>query len=318
MDSKLKIKQLRNIINKQLLSLIDYDYIYLDLPFHANIGDSLIWEGTLEFLKQLPYKCLYTSSYDTYLSQSIDRKTIILLHGGGNWGDLYPRHHEFRKKIIKEYPQNRIIILPQTIYYPNSAYQEKDIIFFNQYPNVTICVRDKKSYEIAKNNFSQNPIILIPDMAFFIPYKRIKHNSKNVLFLKRNDKELPSNIHITIPKGIDMHDWPTTERDFWYIRLVNIVFGTFKKIITPFNLKLAQRIKDFKYNCFIRKFYVNIGSDFINHYDTIYTTRLHGMILSILLDKQIYLIDNSYGKNFNFYHTWLEDLDSVQLIESDN
>ena len=118
MDRELKIKQLRSIINQQLLPLIDNDYIYLDLPSHSNIGDTLIWEGTLEFLKQIPQKCLYTSSYETYIPQPINSNTIIFLHGGGNWGDLYPKHHEFRKRIIKEYPNKRIIILSQTIYIP--------------------------------------------------------------------------------------------------------------------------------------------------------------------------------------------------------
>ena len=40
---------------------------------------------------------------------------------------------------------------------------------------------------------------------------------------------------------------------------------------------------------------------------------LHGCILSILLGKKITLIDNSYGKNGNFYNTWLSDLDNVTL-----
>lgn len=317
MDRELKIKQLRSIINQQLLPLIDNDYIYLDLPYHSNIGDTLIWEGTLEFLKQIPQKCLYTSSYETYIPQPINSNTIIFLHGGGNWGDLYPKHHEFRKRIIKEYPHNRIIILPQTIYYPNTEALEKDSFFFNQHPNVIICTRDNASYQLLKTHFQKNLILLIPDMAFFLSLPNVKTKKNGqILFLKRKDKELSSHTHIPTTLNVDTHDWPSMENDYWKIRIVNILFGILKTIIAPFNSQLSKRIKDFKYNYFIRKHYIKIGTTFIDKYDTVYTTRLHGMILSILLDKYIYIMDNSYGKNFSFYHTWLKDLDSVHLLES--
>ena len=55
------------------------------------------------------------------------------------------------------------------------------------------------------------------------------------------------------------------------------------------------------------------GVRFISPYREVETTRLHGCILSILLGKKITLIDNSYGKNGNFYNTWLSDLDNVTL-----
>ena len=55
------------------------------------------------------------------------------------------------------------------------------------------------------------------------------------------------------------------------------------------------------------------GVRFISPYRQIETTRLHGCILSILLGKEVTLVDNSYGKNRNFYHTWLTDLDSITL-----
>lgn len=55
------------------------------------------------------------------------------------------------------------------------------------------------------------------------------------------------------------------------------------------------------------------GVEFISPYKEIETTRLHGCILSILLDKNIILCDNSYGKNRNFYDTWLNDIDTLSL-----
>ena len=56
-----KVNKLKNIISSQLRTLVQGDYIYLDVPYHANLGDTLIWQGTLDFLKTLPYKCLHSS-----------------------------------------------------------------------------------------------------------------------------------------------------------------------------------------------------------------------------------------------------------------
>lgn len=55
------------------------------------------------------------------------------------------------------------------------------------------------------------------------------------------------------------------------------------------------------------------GVEFISPYRYVETARLHGCILSILLDKQITLVNNSYGKNKNYYDSWLSDLETIQL-----
>ena len=48
---------------------------------------------------------------------------------------------------------------------------------------------------------------------------------------------------------------------------------------------------------------------FLSKYEYIYTTRLHGAILALLLGKRFFLINNNYGKNKNFFETWLKEKD---------
>jgi len=62
-----------------------------------------------------------------------------------------------------------------------------------------------------------------------------------------------------------------------------------------------------------RKRLIQDGIDLIAPYRSIYTTRLHAGILSILLDKEVTFIDNTYGKNSDFFKTWLKDTDGVTL-----
>src|SRR5215216_5061413 len=113
-DRLLKLKQL---IYDSLDTLIDRDYCLLDIPDHPNIGDQLIYEGELDYLKRFNYKMLYESN-DKYENISkISINSLILLHGGGNFGDYWSSHQAFRKKIIQKFPTNRIIIFPQTVFY---------------------------------------------------------------------------------------------------------------------------------------------------------------------------------------------------------
>lgn len=65
--------------------MVQGDYIYLDVPYHANLGDTLIWQGTLDFLKTLPYKCLHSSWYNSTKYKDVADKNPncpIILHGG--------------------------------------------------------------------------------------------------------------------------------------------------------------------------------------------------------------------------------------------
>ncbi len=49
MNAKDLKRHLQSIIESKLSPLIDSNYVYWDLPYHINIGDTLIWQGTLDF-----------------------------------------------------------------------------------------------------------------------------------------------------------------------------------------------------------------------------------------------------------------------------
>jgi exopolysaccharide biosynthesis predicted pyruvyltransferase EpsI len=324
MNSKSKINELKTIIHEALKPIINQNYIYLDLPYHENIGDTLIWKGTEEFLKKMPFKCLYRSSYNTYKVPKIDKNVIVLLHGGGNFGDLYEAHNKFRLKIISQFPDNPIIILPQTVYYKRQEALHLHATEFGKHRNLTICARDHITLEILQKNFSKNKILLLPDMAFCIPesflnqHKKVEENRN--LYFKRSDiefQDLNFQDFLKEVNGIDVdeHDWPTYEKITleWknYYRLLNIK-SRFSKS-RSFEKLITNVIDWYFLNIYFPKL-LKIGTQFISPYKHVYTTRLHGAILSILLDKKVSFLDNSYGKNSNYYNSWLQDLDSIEMI----
>lgn len=312
MKSLDKINQLKDNIYNSLTSLIDADYILLDVPYYTNIGDTLIWEGTREFLKSKPHKCLYTASVETYKYRQLPKETVILLQGGGNFGDLWRRHQDLRQEVIKSYPNNKIIVLPQTVFYKDDNIFNEDAKVLNSHKNLYICVRDTKSLEYLKGKLVCN-LLLVPDMAFCISQKtlnrhKIKETDKT-LFLKRNDPELNEyDFHSYIKEDeglLHIGDWPTMEQQFK-------TKTDLDKLL--WHKERLGRIPDIFADWVFRPFQVRKGIEFVSQYKKVYTTRLHVAILSLLLDKDIIFFDNSYGKNSSFFDTWLKDVDKLNFI----
>lgn len=314
-----KIQQLRSIINNQLLPLIDSDYAYLELPYYENIGDTLIWEGTRIFLKQTKYRCLYSASNSTFYNHKIPQNATILLQGGGNFGDLWDAPHSFRKKIIELYPSNKVIIFPQTVWYEHQENIKADEFFFANRTNVTMCARDKVSFKFMQEHFPKNKVLLVPDMAFFIDFDKFgKINTAKTersLYAKRVDKELKNDIWPSfIPQSAEVHDWPTIEHKTPKYAHADHIVEWLNFFANTKDIKQVNRLIDLIRVHFYRPHYIKDCVKFINQYDTIYSTRLHIAIASAMMGKKVYLMDNSYGKNFSFYNTWLRDLDNTIIL----
>lgn len=316
MDFSDKIKKLQCIIDSMLLPEISGDYVLLDLPYYTNIGDTLIWEGTKQFLKTLPYKCIYSSDMNFYVERELSDEVVILLLGGGNFGDIYREHSIFRKRIIERYPNNKIIILPQSVHYTNNDNLNADVEFYSNYSNVIICAREKYSYDVINQCFT-NKVLLVPDMAFYIdlhPYSILPSLGKT-LFLKRSDLEYVEQYnYLAVPENAEIHDWPTYESTSLKLRLIDWIFRFLKLLFAFGNRERKNRLEDIKRDCFYREAYVQMGINFLSKYESIYTTRLHVLILAVLLNKQIYIFNNSTGKLANFYNTWLSDVPNIIMI----
>lgn len=311
------ITTLRKSIATQLSPLIDRDYVLLDLPYHANIGDVLIWEGEHTFLQTIPYKCLKTAS--CRWSGKINKDTIILLHGGGNFGDLYREYQEFRLKIIQEYPDNKIIMFPQSACYQNEEFVDIDSKIMRRHKNLYLCARDIPTYDFMKSNFSQNHILLVPDMAFYISdtlLSTIKNkNMSKSLFLARLDKE-NSNSLKPDKKIYDIRDWPTCERLDIFVVLLLLTDKLRGRLR---NFSLIHSAVSFVVDAFalslFRPYMVKKGLTFINCYNEVVTTRLHALISSVLLDKRVYYIDNISGKLSAYTETWLKDYKKISSFK---
>ena len=288
-----------------LENIIDRDYVLLDLPNYRNIGDQLIYIGQLDFLKKIPFNCLLRSSV-TFFNDAIANE-MILLQGGGNFGDLYPVHQNYRESIIIQYPNNKIFIFPTSLHFNNESNMLKSLSIYNHHDNLTVCARDKFTYDILIKYCPNNNILLVPDMAFCSSYMINKDKETDkVLYFKRKDGELKNSNDFNFDFPVDELDWPTYNDSI--IELLHRKFNNLDNRISKIVFRLIRKSSVFGIFCLRdENKYADLGVDFLSKYKFVITTRLHGHILSTLLGVPSIIIDNSYGKNKRFYFSWLQD-----------
>lgn len=288
---------LENIIREALTPLITGDYILLDLPYYANTGDILIWRGTEDFLKDMPGKCLGRHSKETFDFRTLPQDCTILLQGGGNFGDIWREHQEFRLEVMRLYPDNNIIVLPQTIHYDSDEIFAEDVRKMNQHRHLTICARDNHSAELLSGKGFTGNLLTLPDMAFCIDREVLQADMAEAtlpkLLLLREDKEQKEATKLTVS------DWPQIKElsaETWHY--------------------LKKHKNSEADSFFIDEFFpkqIKAGVEFASSFKEVCSTRLHVSILRLLLGLPVKMIDNSYGKNLNFYNTWLKDSKLISL-----
>ncbi|WP_333955005.1 polysaccharide pyruvyl transferase family protein [Psychrobacter sp. S4(2024)] len=293
------------------------DIIFVDFPLHSNVGDLLILLGTISFFKNnsLNVKA-HLSTYNTnieLLKKRITPKTTIICHGGGNFGDLYPVHQNLREQLIKSFPHNKIIILPQTAYYKNIENQKKSEEVFQAHDNVIMFARDEATYSIFKGFSNQS--YLMPDMAHELYGELPKSKkSKSVLYFLRNDIEknpIQSALKEKM-KSYDCFDWS----DLLIKNDHRVAYAIHKMIRLNNKLKSSKIDKAiFRLWSIHSQLLVYRMSKRFSSYEKIVTSRLHGHILSCLVDVPSSIIDNSYGKNTSYYDLWTKSLDITSIWE---
>lgn len=326
----------------------------LDYPSHFNIGDHLIWLGEIFYLTDLlKTKIKYVANIYNFSPEELEKRVgnaPILLHGGGNLGDLWPAHQEKREQIISQYRDRPIIILPQSIYFANLANLNKAADIFNSHPNLTLFVRENYSYQLAIEHFYKCRIIKAPDSAFemsSMPIPSFKFNPKRpILYLCREDTELneafsPSTLGIP---NLVVQDWDNSPRKWiyrgrgkfedlkeWYWRIpgaVLLVREVWQRgLANPKQWLPRRKWESYHpyadkfnslYDPFIHRFSWNLmyaGLHQLSQYSLVITNRLHAHILCILLGIPNILLPNSYYKNESFYETWTYQIPFSKFIK---
>lgn len=283
---------------------------YIDYPVYANGGDLLIMKGTEAFFREhgIHVSARY-SAHDFPDRLPIPQDAILVLQGGGNFGDLYPVHQKLRERVVERYPGHRVVILPQTIYYRSVFEWERTAAILSRHPDLHLFVRDVPSLDMAKERLDARNVYLSPDMAHQLwPIRSPVEPDKELLrFLRTDIEQSAEQQRWTTGESGDCLDWPTLYGSMER-KSIRLLSGMLRSGIAVTSAsRLWGRYADYLVKKAIQRF---------GRYRAVQTSRLHGHILSCLMNKPNVLLDNAYGKNAGYYSAWTSSIATAQLRAS--
>lgn len=297
----------------------DRSIAYLDYALTTNVGDQLIVLGTLEFFKRYGIKRRFSRNVrnsERIGELPIRPDDIIVLHGGGNFGDIYPHFQKYREDIIDHYKDNKIIMMPQTVHFNAPDALARSAERMNRHRDLTLFVRDTISFDLVRPYFGERAI-LMPDMAHQLWPMLSRRctgeppEAAEPLMLIRTDVERAGTPAPIAERSQMFQDWDD---------LLSRSFRITKRVVASLSqtsmLRRAPVDWDELYFRAMESEIIAIAQ-LLSKRSPWISSRLHGIILGLLLDKPVFAIDNSYGKLSSYLNTWHDYLKPVVMTRSD-
>mgnify|MGYP004700709437 CR=1 FL=1 len=267
------------------------------IPDHANLGDQAIAIAENNFIKThtkfIPVLIEFsqTNSAIKKVKKKISKNDVILLHGGGNLGDLYLREENLRRTVISTFSSNKVVVFPQSSFFKNDDELVTSQKIYSNHQDLTIFARDHASFIKLRKLFPSTNIKLSPDIVISLPVCTKKVSANNVILLafrqdiEINDTSLKKKVKQIISKKYNFYDTDTVLAEQPYIN--------------SFNRNKVVRSK-------LREF---------SNANLVVTDRLHGMIFSFLTNTPCIVFNNSTGKVKNFYQSWFTNFEKIVFMK---
>ena len=263
-----------------------------------NLGDHAISIAEIIFIKnRFPnHKLMEIDKGFFYhernkLKKYVKTNDMVLITGGGFLGDLWMSEEQLVRDVIADYPENHIVILPQTIYFkPDSSEKSTTYGFYQSHTNLTVCFRDHLSTNIIQKDLPGfTRFRYYPDMVLSLSVP-INGPRSGALLCIRTDVE-----------GI----------------LAASDISNIRKELERCNLKMTETstVLDFPVPIFARNYYFKKKLREFSSAQLVVTDRLHGMIFAAITGTPCIAFDNLTGKVAGVYE-WICSMSYVKCIDS--
>lgn len=175
---------------------------YFCVPTHSNLGDQAqaccIEKYFRKFFSDHIVFKLSNNAFDFYeekilmiLKEKIKETDLIFFQSRYTFTGIHP-YENMHRKIVENFPYNKIVFLPQTVKFKNQKILENVQNFYGKYDNIYFFARDKISYDIYKSIFPEHRNVhCFPDIVTTeIGNYDFNNNERNgILLCVRNDVE---------------------------------------------------------------------------------------------------------------------------------
>lgn len=246
----------------------------------GNIGDLAINYNEIAQLEAVfPDRLVFAISRSALaanwqrIQQTITPDDLVAVHGGGNMGDIWPHEEAARLAVVEAFPRNRIVSMPQSIHFDDTAAQARSFDVYRRHPRLLVAVRDDRSLQIATSLLDADSVVRTEDAATrqAYPYS-FKARTHTVLFVERTDHEKRADSGIdTAREALERAGLAVDSTDTMVPRL-------------PFsNAELAAKL-------------VYEKIDDLHSSAVVITDRLHGALFALIAGRPVVVFENTYGK----------------------
>lgn len=298
-------RRLKSKLKKYLRTPTGQTVYFIGTPEHGNLGDSAIAIAQLSFLNEIfdaeRVKELTIREYNSNIDivkRTINKHCPIVLIGGGNMGDVWLDEEVFRRNVIKDFPDNPIMVFPQTMFYTDTDIgrreKERSVAVYNGRKGLVLVARDGRTYADMKALYPQTRVLFTPDIVLSAPKELLppSQHRRGVLFCLRSD----------IEKAVSDIDIAALEAAVCRLGL------DFRRTDTGISCAVTKgtRLNE------VRGKLSEIGAARL-----VITDRLHGMIFSAITATPCIVLSNNNHKVEESYR-WLESLPYVRFAKNAN
>jgi exopolysaccharide biosynthesis predicted pyruvyltransferase EpsI len=261
------------------------------LPNYGNMGDIVIAQAEYQFFDQFNFQY---NIFDGTVPEN------LVLSGCGVFVKNWQHCYQWKLELLQKREIKKIIILP------SSFYDCPDLLKVIDERFIIFC-REEQSYNYLVSSNKKAKYYLEHDMAFFLKSDFMKtRNAKYLVYKEVYDKIISSLISLREMKGFKIAYFLRTDSE---------------KKVQQQNLDLLQTMdlsesicsdSSNKNDC---NFYSKLFLAAIDNADIIVTDRLHVGIGSMLMGKEVFLIDNYYGKVSGVYRHSMKNKSTVHFID---
>lgn len=290
-------------LQHMLLSMGEFYY----WPNDGNLGDYLIAEATRQLFRQFGLKW---KEYNPEIPP-IDASYNIVYGGGGRFVPHWGGMDIFQKHLTA--PQvSKCIILPHSINGVDdfiSSLDERHVVFCREYKTLDYCC--------AVNTTAQ--FVLAHDMGLYIQMEKLPSLHRVVSLPAGAENESKAQAQLLTCRQLsriyEKIRWSAVRinsRSIAFLLRTDREKQTSHSSLLSFDLSLvySASCRESPYSSQL----VRMMAEALRIPDVIVTDRLHVAIMAMHVGKEVYMLDNDYGKLSGVYEVSLKDKPNVHLI----
>lgn len=269
-------------------------------PCHENYGDQALAYAGSRFLEdyfvfEITGDLLSRFVHYPKLFRKMIGRSTIVFNGGGYLGTLWLAYgEEILRSVLQLVPNNKMLVLPQSIYYADdacgAAELEKSKQIYAACPRLILTARDKTSYALMKAYYPKTQVYLMPDMVLSLNQCKKDCKRSGAMLVLRDDIEKKTSDALADAVSA----------------LLMEQYGAVRKIDMMAAHRISPKDREKELEIHFRRF---------RESEMVVTDRLHGMIFSAITGTPCVVFNSKTHKVRGVYEWMFSDCPYIICTE---